>query len=123
LSFTGKSAPACRPEGGDLIAEYETAPARRVDRLIDQPSIQMAFAPVEDGAKRCDHPYAFEPRDVGRVEITHMNLVHGRCCASNASGLRNGHMDLGGIHVAEIPQVEGGVMRDHSEFEASLSTS
>lgn len=71
--------------------------------------------PSRIGAGRGDDRGPLEARDVCRVKVTHVHVEEGRHGPADLGHPGHAHVDLGRVDVAEVPEIEGGLVRGSPE--------
>lgn len=88
---------------------------RPVDRLADQSIIEVTLDAVENRSQRCNCRNAVDVGDVAHLEVANVHGIRRRDLATDSGGPWDGDVNLGRVDIAQIPQVEGGVVRDHTQ--------
>jgi len=104
----------------EVGTRQETATSGGVDGLTDQMWCQMGLDAVEYRPFHTDHRDSLPAGHVLGGKITNVDPIRRRHRPTDLRDLGNRHIDLGRVHVTEIPQLECRLVRDHPAMPSAL---
>jgi hypothetical protein len=84
--------------------------------LLEQIASEVPLGALAQSASELDERDPFDRGDLSRVEVFAMDYVRPGDRSLRAVRVWHSDMDLGGVHVADIPQIQCCVVREHTLY-------
>jgi hypothetical protein len=98
-----------------VVVDKETSLLSTVDCLADESIVEVSLEAIKNRLQRLDNGYAMDVGDIAVAEATDMHRVRRWHLSANSGSLRHCDVDLRGVDVAQIPQVERRIVRYDTE--------